>query len=426
VTETRDPAFGAIISPPDPGDGSGRPAAGAATGSGAGGARSGGTEDGSSRPADARAAGPPSVRIGTPGRTTLARYGSGLFIAAVALGVRLVIWPLIGTSAPFLHSFPAIILTAWLVGLGPSIMVTIVTAATSLVLFVAPRWDADVASRSDLVGLIVYVGVGALLGWMTTRFREERTASETARLAAEDATAIARAQAAHNERLVRVRDGFASMLAHELRTPLTVIIGDLALLQRLGGTLPDPTPELVEDMQAEAARLQVLVEDLLVLNRDDAHLELAVEPTSVRRTVDGLLRQRARAELPTDLEVDLPAGLPLVQADAVCLGQVLRNLLSNARKYGAPPVRLSAVTRGDTVRISVVDAGTGIPPGDEERIFELFVRGTMRPLGSPGAGVGLYVCRRLMTAMGGRIWAERPAAVGMAFHLELPTATSDG
>ncbi|MFN8620415.1 MAG: ATP-binding protein [Chloroflexota bacterium] len=368
---------------------------------------------------------PPVPAPHRPARSVAVRYGFGLLVAVGALAIRVPIWPLIGSSAPFLHSFPAIILAAWLVGFGPSVLVTLVTAATSLLLFIAPRWTADVGARSDVVALVIYVGVGILLGWMTTRFREERAAAEAARLAAEDATAVARAQAAHNERLVAVRDGFASMLAHELRTPLTVIIGDLVLLGRLERDLPAPAPELVADMQAEATRLQVLVEDLLVLNRDDGHLELTLEPTSVRRTVDGLLAVRSRAELPDELAVDVPAGLPLVQADAVCLGQVLRNLLSNARKYGAPPVRLVARVEDGVVRLSVIDAGPGIPAGDEERIFELFVRGTMRPAGSTGAGVGLYVCRRLMAAMGGRIWAERPADGGMAFHLELPQAARD-
>jgi two-component system, OmpR family, sensor histidine kinase KdpD len=347
------------------------------------------------------------------------RYGTALGVAAIALGIRLAVSPVIGSSAPFLHSFPAIILVAWLAGFGPSVLVTLVTAATSLLVFIVPRWDVEIAARSDLVALVVYLGVGTLIGWMTNRFREERRTAEEARLAAEAATVAARDRAAHNERLVRVRDGFASMLAHELRTPLTVIIGDLALIRRLGDGLPPPAPELVRDMQAEAERLQVLVEDLLVLNRDDGQLELTLDPTSVRRTVEALLAGRAGADIPEGLVVDIPRGLPLVLADAVCLEQVLRNLLSNARKYGGPPVRLTAEACGRVVRISVEDNGPGIPPGEEERIFELFVRGAERRAGSPGAGVGLYVCRRLAAAMGGRIWAERRPTGGTAFRMEL-------
>jgi two-component system sensor histidine kinase KdpD len=77
------------------------------------------------------------------------------------------------------------------------------------------------------------------------------------------------------------------------------------------------------------------------------------------------------------------------------------------------------------VRISVSDAGPGLAPGDEERVFELFVRAGERPT-APGAGVGLYVCRRLATAMGGRIWAERVDAGGTVFHVELAAAPDDG
>lgn len=358
-------------------------------------------------------------------RPVLMRYGFALAVAVVSLAIRLAIWPLLGTSAPFLHSFPAIILVAWVAGFGPSVVVTCFTAATSAVLFLAPRWSTDIAAGTDLAALLIYPLVGFLIGWMTSRFREERRTAEEARRAAEEVTAVARARAAHNERLLRVRDGFASMLAHELRTPLTVIIGDLVLLRRLEASLPDPAPELVADMQAEASRLQVLVEDLLILNRDDGHLDLSLEPTSVRHAIDEVLEVRARGDVPDGLSVEIPPGLPLVQADAVCLGQVLRNLLSNARKYGSPPVRLVAEARGPVVRISVSDRGAGIPAGDEERIFELFVRGARRPPGSPGAGVGLYVCRRLTTAMGGRIWAERPPEGGVAFRMELPVAREE-
>ena len=118
----------------------------------------------------------------------------------------------------------------------------------------------------------------------------------------------------------------------------------------------------------------------------------------------------------------MPAELPLVPMDDVLIEQVLINLLDNALKY-TPPGSPIEVTRGRTtggaVLIEVADRGPGLPPGEERRIFEKFHRADAAP-SVRGAGLGLAICRGIVQAHGGRIWAENRPGGGVAFRFTLP------
>jgi len=124
--------------------------------------------------------------------------------------------------------------------------------------------------------------------------------------------------------------------------------------------------------------------------------------------------------------LDVPASLPLVELDAVLIERVLANLLENAAKYTPPGSEIRVIARthgaaaGGEMRLSVEDNGPGLPPGREEALFEKFARGHSESH-LPGVGLGLAICRAIMQAHGGRIWAERAASEGGArFSLALP------
>ncbi len=371
------------------------------------------------------------------GSGRVGRYGLAVVLPLVLAGVRLVGEPLLGQGDPLTLFYAGIVVVA-IAGLGPALLATAVSALSAMVILRPPQGAPDV-SEPDVLGIVLFVGVCALIAFATVRFRDahadaersrrvaeraaERTSAalasaEAARLETEAALAEARASAARAEGLLRIREGFGSMLAHEVRTPVTVILGDAHLLGRPG--LPEGTAhELVEDMRLEAERLHRLIEDLLVLNRGDELLEITPEPLAL----PALVQHFAQSELGdarTDVELRIEHPVPLVAGDATYVQQILRNLVSNARKYaGDSGVTLVVGGDGACGRLSVLDHGPGIEPGEEGRLFDPFVRGA-RAAGKPGAGVGLYVCRRLAEAMGGRIWVERREPRGVAFHLELP------
>ena len=134
-----------------------------------------------------------------------------------------------------------------------------------------------------------------------------------------------------------------------------------------------------------------------------------------------------RARLPDGLELEVaaPAGLPPVAADPDKLRQVLTNLLDNAAKYSpnGGRVELEAARTGGRIRFRVADEGLGIPPAEQDRIFEKFFRldpNLARGVG--GTGLGLYISRELVQRMDGRIWVASDGRSGSSFFVELPLA----
>jgi signal transduction histidine kinase len=224
-------------------------------------------------------------------------------------------------------------------------------------------------------------------------------------------------------RTERLRDAFIGVLSHELRTPITAIYGGSKVLLRRARPVSAATRrELLEDMAAEAERMHRLVENLLVLARTERGMDLhAADPVLLQHQVPRVI-DSVRAQWPAvEFQVSIPERLPTVSGDDGYVEQVLRNLLSNAAKYGPPggPVEVSLRRAGDEVQVLVLDRGPGV--GDEAQdVFELFYRSVRTSAAAPGAGIGLFVARQLVIAMGGRIWAADRPGGGAVFGFSLP------
>ena len=119
--------------------------------------------------------------------------------------------------------------------------------------------------------------------------------------------------------------------------------------------------------------------------------------------------------------IDLPPNLPTAFADPTYVEQVVRNLLSNAAKYGGSDttVRVTAESDEREITVTISDDGPGFPAEEAERVFELFFRSGRTAASAAGAGIGLFVCSRLIRAMGGRIWATPGEGHGAAFSFTL-------
>jgi two-component system sensor histidine kinase KdpD len=220
----------------------------------------------------------------------------------------------------------------------------------------------------------------------------------------------------------RTRNAVLSAVSHDLRTPLATIVGATSsLLEESGGIDPKGRKGLLQAAHDEAIRLDRLVNNLLSMTRVEAGA-LAVEKewlpleevvgASLVRVEDRLGRRVVSTELPAD------SGLVLL--DGVLIEQVLINLLDNAIKYtpADSPIDLSAEVTKDTLNVEVADRGPGIPPGDLERIFDKFYRAAAA--GAPGVGLGLSICRGIVEAHGGRMWAENRPGGGAVFRFALP------
>lgn len=221
------------------------------------------------------------------------------------------------------------------------------------------------------------------------------------------------------ERADRLKDDLVAMVTHELRNPIASVVGSAKLLHAAWDDLdPDQRRRLVELMDRHGGRVGRLVEDLqLALRIDAGAVELEVEEIQVAAVV-------ARAVEDVGLRVEvLDGGDELVaRGDAGRVEQVLVNLLTNADKYGEPPIRVRCERRLDEVHVRVEDSGAGVPGDFAEALFERFTRapGTAR---RPGSGLGLMISRGFARQMGGDLRYEPPSSEsGPAFVLVLPAA----
>ncbi len=281
----------------------------------------------------------------------------------------------------------------------------------------------------------VLVRIRARSRWETellaaTRALEvERAASQ--RLAEELAVTAAdlRARHAEEQRIREFRDAFIGVISHELRTPITTIYGMSHLLRERHATMdPEALGHHLGDIEAESDRLRRLTEDLLVLSRaEGGRLDVASEPIVVRNIVQAAVESARARSTSHRFTVDAPSGLPIVLGEEMYVGQVVTNFLSNAAKYSpsGTTIHVTLTSEAGGIAVRVIDAGPGVGHQVPERLFDLFHRGPEAARQAPGAGIGLFVCRELVQAMGGRIWAAAappPAAGGAEFGFWLPAA----
>lgn len=231
----------------------------------------------------------------------------------------------------------------------------------------------------------------------------------------------ARAEAtAENERL---RSALLSSISHDLRTPLATILGAVTSLRSLGSKMPKESQvELLSAIEEETRRMSRFVTNLLDMTRLEApNLEIKRDWVDLADIIRAAA-SRARTAWPDrQLELVIPAGLPLVHGDSGLLEQVVFNLLDNANKYSEAGSRtkVAAAQRGAELVLEVSDEGQGIPPEDLERVFDKFYRVKQDDGRGAGVGLGLAICRGIVTALGGTITAASPAEGGRGTRITI-------
>ncbi len=232
-----------------------------------------------------------------------------------------------------------------------------------------------------------------------------------------------------DERAVeQMKTDFVSTVSHELRTPLAAIYGAAMTLRRHDVAVEESQRErLLEVVSSEADRLARIVNDILWASRlESGRMSIAIErcdAAAITTEVVDVLRSRGPEGI--EVAVSKSRGLPQVAADPDKLRQILTNLIDNAIKYSPDSGRVEVEIgrSGGRVRFRVTDRGLGIPPAEQDRIFEKFFRldpNLTRGVG--GTGLGLYISRELVTRMNGRIWVDSDGRTGSSFFLELPIA----
>jgi signal transduction histidine kinase len=231
---------------------------------------------------------------------------------------------------------------------------------------------------------------------------------------------------AEKTRLEEMQNTFVSIVSHELQTPVAIIKSYAATLAREDAVWPPETIQRVSrNIEEECDRLHRLITDLLDLSRIQAgRVAMRVGSVDLPQLVSEIVDQLTPRAPKHSLRSSFTPDFPSIRGDADQLRRALFNLIENAVKYSpnGGEVLVVGEIRGDWGIVRVIDRGVGIPPGEEERIFQRFHRADTRlSRSTTGVGLGLFITRSIVEGHGGRIWAESPGpGLGSVFTLTLP------
>jgi PAS domain S-box-containing protein len=221
------------------------------------------------------------------------------------------------------------------------------------------------------------------------------------------------------------KDQFLSLVSHELRTPIATIVGNALLLNSRGDTLEEQDRrQSASDIVSEGQKLQSIIENLLLLSRLEVGRALELEPLLLDKilisTAESVERRTGR-----EVVLDVEPGLAPVFGQGTLVAQIIENLLSNADKYSPRDTRVEARLRANDagqIELVVRDHGMGLSESETEDIFTAFYRSKEAKQAASGMGLGLAVCRRIVEAHGGEIWARNHPDGGAEFSFTLRAA----
>jgi two-component system sensor histidine kinase KdpD len=223
------------------------------------------------------------------------------------------------------------------------------------------------------------------------------------------------------------RNALLNSVSHDLRTPLSAITGAASTLVEQGDRMPaEVRRELAETISEEAAHLSRLVTNLLEMTRlESGAAKVKKEACPLEEVIGSALNRLENQLSAHPVVTHIPADLPLVPLDVILTEHVFINLLENAAKYtpAGSTIEISASASDKEVTVDIADRGPGISPGDEKKIFEKFYRGKLAGSAS-GVGLGLTICRAVVEAHGGKIWAENRLGGGASFKFTLPLSAA--
>jgi len=226
-----------------------------------------------------------------------------------------------------------------------------------------------------------------------------------------------------SQRMWKMQEDFVATVSHDLRTPLGFIKGYTTTLLREDTEWDVPTyREFLGIIDEEADRLQALIDNLLDSSRlQSGTLQMQFQKVNLDVILRDMIQRTQLSELNIKIVLDIKGAGLRVKADPMRLGQVFDNLLSNASKY-APGSEVVVKLRkeGGRAHISVSDRGPGIEDEHLEKIFQRFYRVPETQLKERGSGLGLYICREIIQAHDGEIYAESEVGEGTTFHIYLP------
>jgi two-component system, OmpR family, sensor histidine kinase KdpD len=308
----------------------------------------------------------------------------------------------------------SVVVVAMRFGYVPSLATAALSVGALDFFFTVPYFSFTVDDKRYLITFAVMLVVAVLISNLTERVR--RHAARTAELAMETQRVSAEVQTE------RLRNALLSSVSHDLRTPLSVVQGAATVLLDGGHALSSGRQhEYLQIISDEASRMNRLVRNLLDMTTLQAGaLRIRKKWHPLEEVIGVALGRLEQALGSRPVEVRIAEDASMAAADDTLLQQVLVNLVENATRYtpADAPVRIAARRLPGGVEIDVSDWGPGVPAGEEEAIFEKFHRAATT---AGGMGLGLTICRGIVTAHGGTIWCVNRDEGGASFRFVLPS-----
>jgi two-component system sensor histidine kinase KdpD len=293
-------------------------------------------------------------------------------------------------------------------GMGPAVFTAVGGVLAFDLLLLPPSSAFGVRDLKGVLTLLLLLIVTGVIAVLTDQLRRQ---ADRARRQAE---------------IERLRNALLSALSHDLKTPLTALVGASTALCE--GRLDErERKEFTQMVASEAERLNRLVANLLELTRLEAgKVTVKRVPQAIDEVIGTTLYRLERQLEGRRIETSVPEDVPLAAFDPVLLEQVFTNLLENAIKYtpAGTPIDISVRRDHSRIVVDVADRGPGVPPGEEEKVFERLYRADADRRTAGGVGLGLTICRAIVTAHDGKIWLENRPGGGAVFRFTLP-AISD-
>lgn len=357
-------------------------------------------------------------------RTTTGRAGIGEFlranvIVAITAAIGLALRDRLNIIDVAMLFLLGIVIVALIYRPYPALAAAVLATALFDFVFVPPWYTFSVHDASYVLTFAMMLLLAVIVSRLATRIRDQGRAALALVEEREAAQAVANAE--------QLRTALLSSLSHDLRTPLATIEGAASTLVSDGDVLSrSAQQELAESIVGESRRMARLVSNLLDMVRlESGKLAVTGEWQPLEESL-GVALLRTEEMLGTRaVRVEGVADLPLVLIDGLLIEQVFVNLLENAAKYTPPDTTIivRAWSADKDVIVEVADSGPGIAPGELESVFHKFHRGPDTPDGVGGSGLGLTICRGIVTAHGGRMWVEAAPGGGAAFRFTLPRWT---
>jgi signal transduction histidine kinase len=328
-------------------------------------------------------------------RSAWRRYGTATVVTALVVLGRMALNPWWGQHRNrHLVLIPAVMLSAWLGGLGPGLLASVLS---TLALYFLWSDTPGLHLERPTSDLVIYLALCAVLCGLIASLQRARAQSDTA---------------------TRSRERVLQIVAHDLRSPLTAIQIVTDLLNR---EAPALAPQLQRIVRA-VGRMDKLLGDLVDTTKiEHGQLDVSPKPESVaallRETGEQFVPQAQSHEI--TLSIDDGSDGASVLCDRARVMQVLGNLVGNAMKFTPAGGRIVVAAKPSAAMMSftVTDTGRGIPEKDQAHVFEQYWRGDDK-----GTGLGLFIAQTIVVAHGGRIWVASTAGAGTTFTFTLPKA----